>query len=109
MDEYETFLQDQSLHFAPLKALMREVNADTMTGLTTNAISLRESSILKTRERASDFCSFITAYRMLDVISMLEQSEDSLQPPLQLRGKVQIPTNTVRLIVRLLYTFLTLS
>ena len=33
MDEFETFLENQTLHVSPLKALMREVDVDVMEGL----------------------------------------------------------------------------
>ena len=88
---------------------MREVDTDVMAGMTPNAISLRESSLLKKRERASDFCSLLTAYRLLDIISLLEATESSVRPPVQLRSKVDIPKNTVRLIVNFVHTVLIMN
>ena len=109
MDEFETFLENQTLHVSPLKALMREVDVDVMEGLTSNAILSRECSILRPIERASNFCSLITAYRLLDIISMLEQGQNSVRPPLQHRQKFDIPKNTVRLINTDFYTILIIS
>ena len=77
MDVYEIFLQEQSLHILPLKALVHEVDTDVMAGMMNHTISSRESTLLKKRERAIDFCSLLTAYRLLDIISMLDQTETS--------------------------------
>jgi hypothetical protein len=109
MDAYELFLQEQNLHMSPLKALMREADVDVMAGLTTQAISLRESSILKKKERASDFCSLITAYRLLDVISMLEETEDSVRPPVQVRSRFDFSKTPVRLVFKMFYVVLMIS
>jgi hypothetical protein len=75
---------------------MREVDVDVMAGMKSNAISLQESSLLKKRERVSDFCSLISAYRLLDIISMLDKTNNLVEPPLQLRSKIDFPKNTVR-------------
>jgi hypothetical protein len=105
----EAFLQEQSLHVSPLKALMCEVDMDVMAGMKSNAISLRESSLLKKKKRASDFCSLLSAYRLLDIISMLDETYHSVQPPLQLRSKIDFPKNTVCLIVNFLHVILIMS
>ena len=78
MDVYEIFLQEQSLHISPTKALMHEVDTDVIAGMTNNTISSQEPTLLKKRERASDFCSLLTAYGLLDIISMLDQTETSI-------------------------------
>jgi hypothetical protein len=109
MDAYEIFLQEQSLHMSPLKALMREADVDTMAGLTTQAISLRESSILKKRGRQSDFCSLITAYRLLDIISMLEKTGDSVRSPLQLKSRFDCSKSPVCVDVNSFYAVLIIS
>ena len=39
MDAYGIFLQEQSLHISPIKALMHEVDTDVMAGMMNNTIS----------------------------------------------------------------------
>lgn len=74
---------------------MREVNVDVMVGMSTNAIAVRETAMLKTRERASGFCSLLSAYKLLDVIAMMEGNEDSVRPPSQSKMVVDFSKHTV--------------
>ena len=67
---------------------MREVDVDVMANMSDEAICNRESAVLKARDRANSFCSLLTAYRLVDVIAMLEEVEDSIRPPFQLKMDV---------------------
>jgi hypothetical protein len=109
MDEYETFLQRQNLHMSPLKALMREIDIDSMANLTNVAIVSRESSMLKNKERASDFCSVITAYRLMDIIFKLDQTDDSVLPPVHVRSRIGFTKTPVRPFIYFVYTVLIIN
>jgi hypothetical protein len=80
-----------------LKALLREENADPMSQMTTAAISKRENSILRSREKANDLCSLLCAYRLLDVMLSMEfTEEESTSPVLHNQMGVDLPKNEVR-------------
>jgi hypothetical protein len=59
------------------------VNADPMSDMSSVAISKRETSMLKSRERSNDFCSLICAFRLLDVIMDLEMTQETSSKPLK--------------------------
>jgi hypothetical protein len=52
-----------------------------MAGLSPATIAKREASTIRPKERSADFCSLLTAYRLLDVVSVLERTTNSLAPP----------------------------
>lgn len=81
LDNHDSFIESQNIHNSPLKALLRDVNADPMSDMSAVAISKRESSMLKSREKSSDFCSLLCAYRLLDVIISLERTTEKLHAP----------------------------
>lgn len=101
LDGYEAFLGSQTLHTSPLRAIMREVDVDAMAGMSTKAISNRESTMLRTREKASVFCSLLTAYRLLDVIAMLEENENSVRPPSQSKMTVDFSKHAVGVFIKI--------
>lgn len=96
LEKYDLFLKSQSIHNSPLKALLRENNADTMSQMSTAAISERESSMLKSRQRANEFCSFLCAYRLLDII-VHGIATVSTRPPLHKKMGMNILKNEVRI------------
>lgn len=100
LDGYEAFLGGLTLHTSPLRAIMREVDVDMMAGMTTNAISVRESNMLKTREKASVFCSLLSAYKLLDVIAMLEDAGNSVRPPSQTKMRVDFSKYSVGVLIK---------
>jgi hypothetical protein len=64
-----------------LKGLLREEDADPMSQMTTAAISKRETSILRSREKANDLCSLLCAHRLLDVMISIEFTEEESTSP----------------------------
>lgn len=64
-----------------MKALLRDANADFMTGMSAAAISKREISMLKSRGRANELCSLLCAHRLVDVIFLMEPDENLVSPP----------------------------
>jgi hypothetical protein len=80
-----------------LKGLLREEDADPMSQMTTAAISKREKSILRSREKANDLCSLLCAHRLLDVMISIEfTEEESTRPVLHNQMGVDFPKNEVR-------------
>ena len=82
LDDYDSFLESKNIHNSPLKGLLRDVNADPMSEMSSIAISNQESSMLKSREKANEFCSLLCAYRLLDVILNLEIVKEASSSPL---------------------------
>ncbi|KAF8802305.1 hypothetical protein BYT27DRAFT_7261085 [Phlegmacium glaucopus] len=72
VDHYDTFLKSQSIHNSSLKALLRVVNIDSMSALSSTAIA-----------------NSLSAYWLLDVISSLEVTENMLLPP-PLHNKMKV-------------------
>lgn len=90
LDKYDSFLESQNNHNAPLKALLRDANADFMAGMSAVAISKRETSMLKSRGKANELCSLLCAYRLLDVFFGLEKETMALSNDTPLHGKMGI-------------------
>lgn len=82
LDSYDAFLKAQDTTHCPLKTTLRDIHADAMDGLSDAKIAQQETRLLKSKERASLFCSLLCAYRLVDVISLLGPCGTSLQVPL---------------------------
>ena len=67
-----------------------------MRGMSAHAISVRESSMLRSREKSNEFCSLLCAYRLLDVITSLVIVEGSTVPPLHKKMNINLSKNEVR-------------
>ena len=52
-----------------------------MSDMSSAAISNRESSLLKSREKANEFCSLLCAYRLLDVFINMEMVKEGVKLP----------------------------
>ena len=73
------------------------MNADSMAEMTVAAISRRETSILRSREKANEICSLFAAYRLMDVIGTLEPSSRNFtSPPSHRQMAIDLSTNEVR-------------
>ena len=76
--------------------LLRDVNIDPMSEMSSIAISNWESSMLKSREKANEFCSLLCTYRLLDVILNLEiVKEASSSPPVHQQMGINVSKNKV--------------
>ncbi|KAF8813075.1 hypothetical protein BYT27DRAFT_7207231 [Phlegmacium glaucopus] len=93
VDIYDAFLQKQNIHSSPLKAILRDVGSDTMVGLSSTAISKRETKILKTKEKSNELCSLLCAYRLLDVIASFEVTNQALTPPSHKKMSIDFTKN----------------
>lgn len=81
VDNYDAFVQDQSIHNSPLRAILRDISIDTMSGWSSDAIVKREASMIRPRDRVTEFSSLLTAYKLLDVVAGLEPT-NALAPAL---------------------------
>jgi hypothetical protein len=69
-----------------------------MSNMSVAAISNRESSMLRSREKANEFSSVLCAYRLLDVILSIENANDVLSsPPVHKQMGINISKNEVRI------------
>lgn len=85
-----------------MKALLRDVNSDPMSDMSAVAISKRETSMLRSRERSNDFCSMLCAYRLLDVISYVSVPVGEADtPPLHNQMGINFLNNEARNLFRL--------
>lgn len=102
LDNYESYLASQSIHNSQIKALLRDKDADSMSNMSNVAVSNREISILKSREKANEFCSLICAHRLLDAIICSAGVEDgSCVPPRHNQMGTNIASNDVRIYLHL--------
>jgi hypothetical protein len=67
-----------------------------MTETSNVALSNRESSILKSKEKANEFCSLLCALRLLDVIGSLVIPGDQTQHPVHKKMGISFSKNEVR-------------
>ena len=67
-----------------------------MNEMSVITISNRETSMLRSKEKASKLCSLLCAYRLLDVIVSLSDENESTPPPVHKRMGVNIFDNEVR-------------
>lgn len=81
IDKYDSYIKEQSVHNSPLKTILRDVSVDTVAGLSTVAISKRERTMIRSKDRSFEFSSLLTAYKLLDVITNLEDSKGLILPP----------------------------
>ena len=93
------FLDSQSIHNSQLKSLLRHKDFDHMSNMTTLAISSRETSMLRSKEKANEFCSFICAHRLLDVIAHLSIDSEPLldNPPVHKKMGINFTKSDVRI------------
>jgi hypothetical protein len=67
-----------------------------MSDMTALAVSKRETSMLKSREKANDFCGLLCAFRLLDVSIGMEIIKDkSHLPPKHNQMGIDLPSNEV--------------
>ena len=78
-----------------MKALLRDVNTESTTEVSAAQISKRESSMLKSGSKATEFCNLLSTYCLLDVIVHLEATKSSLLPPLHKKLEIDLPKNEV--------------
>lgn len=89
----------QSIHNSPLRGILRDINMDTMTGWTTDAIAKRETTLIKPRDRSIALGSLLSSYKLLDVIVGMEDSVALANPPLHKRMEGNFEKYKVRLVV----------
>jgi len=76
---------------------LRDSQADAMDGLSNAQIVQREAKSLKSKEKASLLCSLLSAYRLLDVVALLEpQSASPLQVPVHHKILMDFAQHAVR-------------
>ena len=68
-----------------------------MSELSAIEVSKRESSILRSKKRANEFCSFVCAHRLLDVLAYLKKEKDLLSPPIHKKMGIDLPKNDIRI------------
>ena len=68
-----------------------------MSELSAIEVSKRESSMLRSKKRVNEFCSFVCAHRLLDVLAYLKKEKDSLSPPIHKKMGIDLPKNDVRI------------
>lgn len=88
---------------------MRDISSDPMSEMSAIAISSRESSMLRSKEKANEFSSLLCAYRLLDVIASLAIEDDSTPPPAHKKMRMNLSNNKVRCHSILYDPFLTLN
>jgi hypothetical protein len=96
LDSYDAFLKSQDANHFPLKTILRESQADGMDGLSNAQIVQQEAKLLKSKERTSLFCSLLSAYRLLDVVALLEPGGASLQVPVHHKIAMDFTKHAVR-------------
>ena len=70
-----------------------------MADMSSTAISKREGSMLRSKEKANEFCSLLCGYRLLDVIvGLVAYSDKSTQPPVHNKMGINISKNDVRIL-----------
>jgi hypothetical protein len=69
-----------------------------MPEMSNAAVSNRESSMLRSKERANDFCSLLCAFRLLDVMGNLETPSDQIRPPVHKKMELNLSKNEVRVL-----------
>ena len=85
MDKYDDYIYHQSIHNAPMREILRDISLDTnqmMTGWSADAIAKRESTVIRSRDRSIELGSLLTIFKLFDIITTLESSGDSSNPPL---------------------------
>lgn len=79
-----------------------------MSDMTTIAISNRESSMLRSKGKANEFCSFLSAYRLLDVIAHVIDLELP-HPPVHKKMGINLAKSDVRNFWNFIKNFLQLA
>jgi hypothetical protein len=64
--------------------------------ISNDAITNRESSLLRSKEKANNLCSLLCAFRLLDVIVKLDLPSDQIQPPVHKKMGLNFSKNEVR-------------
>ena len=70
-----------------------------MSDMTAVAIFNRENTMLRSKEKANEFCSFICAHRLLDVIAHLSTNAEPLldNPPVHKKMGINFNKADVRI------------
>jgi len=90
-------LKTQDINHSALKGLLREFDSDSMTGLSADMIAKQENRISK-GIHSNDLCSLLAAYRLLDVIELLEitpETTNTVKPPLHHKMSVDFKKHEV--------------
>ena len=69
-----------------------------MSEMSNAAVSNRETSMLRSKERANEFCSLLCAFRLLDVIGNMVIPSDQTKPPVHEKMGINLSKNEVRVL-----------
>ena len=80
---------------AYIKTALRDRSCDRFTASSIKDIVSNEKSSLKSSARASEMCSTLTAYRLLDIMYALEHPDDGIKAPQHRRLPVDFSSSKV--------------
>jgi len=88
LEAFDIKLATTSPTHAFIKTGLRDRSSDHFSDISTAEIVSAEGQSLKSSNRASQVCSALTAYRLLDVMYKLEHPDDAIEAPQHHRLKV---------------------
>lgn len=88
MDEFDIKLGGITATNAFVKTGLRDRSSDIFSDHSPSQIVSAETKSLKSAGRASEICSVLTAYRLLDIMYALEHPDDAMKAPQHQRLRV---------------------